>query len=88
MSRARREGESISDQRSDNRDLLWILPDDAFGHAHEEIHTARHLHCRRGHYDRQYDDEHFTRKRARWNAKPNHQHEQADRAPQAEPHAA
>ena len=88
VSRARRERERISHQRRDDGDVLRILADDAFGHAHEEIHASCHFHRGCRHNDRQDDDEHLAGNRAGRNAKPDHQHEQADRPPQAQPHAA
>ncbi len=88
VARARGEGESVGHQRRDDRHLLRVLADDALRHAHEEIHAARHFHRRRRHDDRQHDDEHLAGNRAGRNAKAHHQHQQADRAPQAEPHAA
>ena len=84
MSGTREEGEGPRGERRDDRHVLRIGADDAFGDPNQEIDAAGGVHHRRGHDDREDDQHHVDRRRRRVDAERHDQHQQSDGAPQAE----
>ena len=75
-------------ERRDDRHVLRIRADDPLGDAHQEIDAAGRVHDRRCHDHGEDDQHHVDRRRRRIDAERDHQHQQADRAPQAKSDAA